>query len=275
MKKVRFHYGKNPTPFEVYSKWDVDVYIDCVERSNVPPNNIRIVILEEPRRGNLYSIVKNNPNYYSFLFTYHHELLKGNKKARKFLMMKPWVVNYHSPRKQFSVSTVVGGKDHPAMPGYKLRHDLWRNRDRIVIPKRFYLSGNEKHWHTFVPWTEVSYEGELVLGVSKEPMFNSMFHIAIENIAIRNYFSEKLLDCFQSRTIPIYYGCGNVEKYFDANGIIRVNSVDDIVLACNNLTPSMYHRAKSAMEYNYLLSKKWLDPKQQVEEAVSNLLNQL
>jgi hypothetical protein len=275
MKKVVFHYGQNPTPFEVYSDRDVEVYIDQIERTPVPRGKIRIVILEEPRQGLLYRIVKNHPNYYSYLLTFQRELLKGNPKAAKFLLMKPWVVNYRSKRKHFSVSTVVGGKHDAKMPGYAVRHQLWHNRERIEIPRRFYLSGNEKYWHTFVPWTEVNYQGELVLGTSKEPLFDSMFHIAIENCSIQNYFSEKLLDCFQSRTFPIYYGCQNISDYFDPEGMIRVGSVEEIVEVCNQLTPDVYRRARRAMEYNYLLSKKWLDPKQQVEQAVKEVLNRI
>ena len=34
-----------------------------------------------------------------------------------------------------------------------------------------------------------------------------MFHIAIENVSQRSYFSEKLLDCFLTRTVPVYWGC--------------------------------------------------------------------
>jgi len=272
MNKVRFHYGNNPTPFEVYSDKEVDVYIDCIERSGIRKNQIRIIILEEPRKGLVYRLVKNNSRYYTYLLTYHHELLKNNPKAVKFLVMKPWIVDYHSKIKHFSVSTVVGGKTSSKLEGYGIRHELWRNKDRITIPKRFYLSGNAKFWHTFVPWTEVEYKGELVLGASKEPLFDSMFHVAIENCSIRNYFSEKLLDCFQSRTFPIYYGCQNIEQYFDPAGMIRVNSVDEIVNVCNELTPDVYHRAKPAMEHNYLMSKKWLDPKEQIENAVKSLV---
>lgn len=40
------------------------------------------------------------------------------------------------------------------------------------------------------------------------------YSIAIENSYKENYFSEKFTDCILSWTIPIYYGCPNIEKYF-------------------------------------------------------------
>ena len=40
------------------------------------------------------------------------------------------------------------------------------------------------------------------------------YSIAIENSYKENYFSEKFTDCILSYTIPIYYGCSNIDKYF-------------------------------------------------------------
>lgn len=40
------------------------------------------------------------------------------------------------------------------------------------------------------------------------------YSIAIENSCLENYFSEKFTDCILSWTIPIYYGCPNIDKYF-------------------------------------------------------------
>jgi len=271
MNKVRFHYP-HPIAFDVDTKFDVDVYIDSVVKSPVPSGNIRVIILEEPRRGALYRCVKGYPQYYSYLLTFHRELLKS-PRARRFLMMKPWITNYQFKEKEFSVSTVVGGKKSNKMEGYALRHDIWKNRERVHIPRKFYLSGNAQHWHTFVPWTEVSYDNELVLGESKEPLFDSMFHIAIENTAIKNYFSEKLLDCFQTKTVPVYYGCRNLDEFFNTEGVFRVWNVDEMVDVCNQLTPEIYERMKPAIEDNYQRAQAWNDPKQQVEDAIKRLLN--
>ena len=43
---------------------------------------------------------------------------------------------------------------------------------------------------------------------------NYSYSIAIENNCINNYFSEKFTDCILAWTIPIYYGCPNIGKYF-------------------------------------------------------------
>jgi hypothetical protein len=46
-----------------------------------------------------------------------------------------------------------------------------------------------------------------------------MFGVAIENVSHRGWFTEKILDCFLLKTIPIYWGCSNIEDYFNPKGI--------------------------------------------------------
>jgi hypothetical protein len=52
------------------------------------------------------------------------------------------------------------------------------------------------------------------------------YSVAIENSAIQDYFTEKISDCFLSNTVPIYYGCHNINKYFDSNSFLQID-IDD------------------------------------------------
>ena len=61
---------------------------------------------------------------------------------------------------------------------------------------------------------------------SKLLAFDWMYHVAIENVCRRDYFTEKLLDCFLTRTVPVYWGCPNVANYFDPDGIIHIPDDD-------------------------------------------------
>jgi hypothetical protein len=256
MKKVKFFY-MYPINVDITTEKDVEVHIDQCSSEPVPEGTIRIVIMEEPKKGPLFNKMLERPDLCTHLLTFHEELLAANEKARLFHCMNLWV-SHSSKQKKFSVSTVVGGKKDPVMLGYAMRHALWHRRDDITTSKAFYLSGSTKYPHIFVPYKNADYETNLVLGASKEPLFDSMFHIAIENTAIKNYFSEKLLDCFQARTVPIYYGCPNIGEYFNIDGILIANSVQEIIDISNNLTEDMYHSMKPAMEDNYnILQKKW------------------
>lgn len=49
------------------------------------------------------------------------------------------------------------------------------------------------------------------------------YSLAIENSSSPDYWTEKLADCFLSWTVPVYYGCTNLEKYFPKESFIRIN----------------------------------------------------
>jgi hypothetical protein len=272
---VKFHSPYNYTfPITIETEKNVDVYIDSFNMSPVPDGAIRIIQLQEPRiLDSLYEQIENNKECYTYVLTYREDILATNPKAKPFLRISSWVSGYVPKRKKFSVSTVVGGKNDPVMKGYALRHNLWRNKNMITIPKDFYLSGTSHTSHIFIPWREADYKRNLVLGPTKEPMFDCMFHIAIENTSIKNMFSEKILDCFQTRTVPIYYGCLNISDYFNIEGIIVVNNLTEIINACNRLTPETYRNMLPAMEDNYIRSNNWRDDMGLLKDAVIKLLN--
>jgi hypothetical protein len=266
MKTVQFHYNY-PLNIRINTDRNVNVYIDRINPVLVPKNDIKIMILEEPKKGNTFSFAMNHKNRYTHLLTFHEELLETNEKARLFHCTNSWVTGYVPEQKKFCVSTVVGGKNDPVMEGYAVRHNIWKLRKDITIPIDFYLSGNYK-------WPEGDYANEKVLGASKTPLFDSMFHISIENTSIKNYFSEKIIDCFQTKTVPIYYGCKNIGDFFNADGILIAKDAEDIIKICNSVNPKLYQKMLPAMEDNYQRSMKWLDHDQQIKDAVVQILNE-
>lgn len=72
------------------------------------------------------------------------------------------------------------------------------------------------------------------------------FSVVIENSRASNYFTEKLLDCFALGTIPIYWGCPNVDRWFNPDGIITFDRVADLPLILEGCEYSRHEKA--AME---------------------------
>ena len=65
-----------------------------------------------------------------------------------------------------------------------------------------------------------------------------MFSVCIENTTHDTYFTEKILDCFATGTLPIYKGTKNITKYFDGNGILFLDEIN-----INELTPELYFQS--------------------------------
>lgn len=56
--------------------------------------------------------------------------------------------------------------------------------------------------------------------LKEEGLCDYMFSVAIENGQYETYFTEKLLDCFATGTIPVYLGAPDIGDYFNKDGII-------------------------------------------------------
>lgn len=52
------------------------------------------------------------------------------------------------------------------------------------------------------------------------------YSVAIENSYIESYFTEKIFECFLTNTFPIYYGCPDLENYFDDRAFARIDIAD-------------------------------------------------
>ena len=86
--------------------------------------------------------------------------------------------------------------DSNIFEGYSIRKKIWEKKDLIEIPKRFYTSS----------FREPDVEDLIPTNKNLDEIMKSMFSLVIENSIEENFFSEKLLDCLRTYTIPIYFG---------------------------------------------------------------------
>jgi hypothetical protein len=86
------------------------------------------------------------------------------------------------------------------------------------------------------------------------------YSLAVENSCSSDYWTEKIADCFLSWTIPFYYGCTNLEKYFPEESFIRID-IDKPQIAMD--------RIKSAIKNN-----EWEKRLPALKTAREKVLNQ-
>jgi len=236
--------------FDLYHEKQIELYVEQIPHDVTPENTIRFVLLIEP-----VDIINLNPiaiegfkrGHYNYIFTHNEDLLKEIPSAHLFEFATTWIKDYDFPEKEYGVSTLVGGK--LIAPGHHIRQKLWFKESRInKIPTKFFLSGN-------LGGIE-NYNNNPILGPDKSPLFKTQFHICIENTKRNNWFTEKLIDCLQTKTMPIYWGCPNIRNWFNLDGFIIVDSLEDIVNACNSLDENTYKNKIQAIEENFEKSKK-------------------
>lgn len=264
MKDIKVHCSWE-LPIELKHEKQIELYVDYIPNDIVPEGTVRFVfLLEPPEIFNLTSqaIQGWKARTYNHLFTHNQELLDVIENSHVFPLASTWIKNYQFPEKKFEVSTLVGGK--LLAPGHHLRQKLWFKENRINAPKKFFLSGNYGGIE--------NYNNNPVLMDDKSPLFDSQFYICIENVKRQNWFTEKIIDCLQTKTAPIYYGCPNIGDWFDIRGFIVVDSLEEIIEACNSLTPETYEKMLPYIEYNFEKSKEYVNIGDRLKNKIKELI---
>lgn len=91
----------------------------------------------------------------------------------------------------------------------------------------------------------------------EEGLTNYRFSIAVENVALPNYFTEKILNCFAVGTVPIYLGCRNISSFFNPKGIITMPADGNLIGLLKELTPERYEEMGLAIKENFELAKEY------------------
>ena len=78
-----------------------------------------------------------------------------------------------------------------------------------------------------------------------------MFSIVYENCCCDKYYTEKITDCFASKTIPIYWGTNLIKEDFNEDGIIFVDNLPKTILSAE-----LYHSKIDSVNENYDRVKK-------------------
>lgn len=79
-----------------------------------------------------------------------------------------------------------------------------------------------------------------------------MFSVAMENSVYSLYYTEKILDCFLTGTIPIYWGTESIKTIFDPNGIIFLNSDGSLP----EISEELYRSKIESVNNNFEIAKK-------------------
>jgi hypothetical protein len=243
----------------------VEIWVDNFDGIEKPTKNKKIFVQIEPNEiMGLNNHIINNHHHFDYVFTYEPEVLDSIPNGILFEYGTKWIeidkYDLEKP-KVFSVSTICGYKT--ITENHRIRQKLWYKQDKIKIPKQFFISN--------LGGVE-NFNNNPVLGEHKDPMFDSMFHICIENVSKPNFFTEKLIDCLLCKSIPVYVGCPNIETYFNTNGFVIVNSFKEAIEKCNELTEDFYNSRKEVIEINRRIAMNWIDYNQRIIEKIKTLI---
>lgn len=241
------------------SEIQCNLFVDIIPES-VKENEINILLLCEPDIiTHTSKLLVNSHQLFDYILTHNQDIIDKYSNAHLFIFNSVWASNKDYSPKEFNVSTIVGNKTWTKQQ--IMRQELWHFQDQIPN-RKFFASSFGRPADSF---------GNPSIGENKDALFYSQFHIAIENCSVDNYFTEKILDCFISKTVPIYCGCTNIGEFFNEQGIIKFKNIQECIAICNGLTVERYNEMLPAIEENYQKALTYINWNKRIEDKLQEL----
>jgi len=233
---------------------DFSLFIDDIPKSQDDLSSVNILVLQEPNEYfGLHDWAIKNKDLFQVIMTWDDKVI-NNCSNTVFLpfghtWFKPDQYEINHP-KTFQISHLCGKllKTY----GQSLRHELLARKNEISIPTKFFDVYGDR------------YNIEDARKGKEEVFGDSMFGVAIENTSHNGYFTEKILDCFLLKTIPIYWGCTDIGKFFNKEGVITFGNVDEFIYITNQLDTNFYDSKKDIIEENYQKALQYVNYEQNI-----------
>lgn len=194
-------------------------------------------LLEPPGiNSRIYNWVKNNHAMFSEVWTTDSSLLNSIPNGIWIPIGGTWINECDrviSSKSQLC-SFIASAKKSTA--GHKLRQEV-----RAALPDTIIKFGKGFH---FVP-------------NKAECLKPYCFSIVIENSISDIYFTEKIIDCFNTGTIPIYWGTPRISDYFNKDGIIQFYTITELQEILRSLSFEKYNSLAPALADNFQRAKEF------------------
>tara|TARA_R100001510_G_C7656596_1_gene216787 strand:+ start:6587 stop:7438 length:852 start_codon:yes stop_codon:yes gene_type:complete len=204
-----------------------------LESSSIVPSVIRKV----------FSNLKFYKTKFKYIFAHDRRIVSKDPSFFKFVLpnARPWIQNKKIYQKSKITSFIASNK--VMCRGHRYRQQVIK--ETIGKVEHFGSGFQGKELPAFIEENSIKDTGKL-LGLK-----DYMFSIAMENDNYPDIFCEKITDCFATGTIPIYWGTPNIANYFDINGIILLQDVQDF----SSLNKDLYDSKKESIINNFNLCK--------------------
>ena len=191
-------------------------FIECYDDSAVQDCDTyaekSIALMIEPRSimpwG--YDFLENGGyKRFKYVFTHDSKLLRTLPNAKKIIVASVWTRS--DVPKTKDISLVCSFKEMCKL--HKVRKtiaDLYKDAPFVDVYGDWQSKVQTK-------WVE-----------PEEYLRDYRYSIVIENYIDDEYFTEKILNCFANKVVPIYLGARDIGKWFNRRGIIQVDDWRDL-----------------------------------------------
>lgn len=219
----------------------VDDHVSNIDLVRTVRSKYKVAWLIEPKelKPNSYRSVENHANEFDLVITHDKSLInkfpncKHIQQAECRVTYEDWGIH----KKSKMVSLIAANKK--MMEGHRFRFTA---AERLHSKHGFDLYGAAFN-NRFENKTDA--------------LKDYYFSITIHNTIQDNFFTDGIVDCFALGTIPIFRGCPNIGDFFDKNGIICFETIEELDEILSNLTEKDYYDRFESVKNNYEIAKKF------------------
>jgi hypothetical protein len=215
---------------------------------------VYVWLLESPQvKSHAIYLIKENYNKFDKIFTHNKELLEISDKCVLQTYGGCWI-----------------SKDKRKV------YDKTKNISFIASRKN--ITNGHILKNKVLDYFLINQENIDIFGREINPIDNKIqglkdykFSIVIENCKEDFYFSEKLIDCLQTGTIPIYWGFPSVNKFFDSKGILSFDNITELFFIIEKINNNeiKYENFIDSIYKNFELSKNYLSPDNDIYNLIT------
>lgn len=232
-----YNHTKNFDWVRNYTNQDIIVITDLKNITKYQNKKVYGWLIEPPTLvPDQYNYAKNNYEKFEKIFTYDKDLINISNTFHLLPIGGCWI-NENDRRvynKNKNICTIASNKT--MLSGHRFRHEIIRKIPNIDVFGLGYKPINNK----------------------VEILKDYRYSIVVENEKMDYLFTEKINDCFQTGTIPIYYGCPSIGDFFDTTGFYVFDSIEELRTILDNINEDDYNSKIEIINKNFELSKKFL-----------------
>jgi hypothetical protein len=257
------HFIRNLTPnsdgdLEI-NYGDIVIYTNLFQK-NIDPKakkNIALMMEGQEYHRQYYDYISKNNNNFDLVLTFDKTLLDRGENFKLNLFGTCWLHDSYIniwPKSKLS-SMVTSNKS--VTSGHRFRHVITNYIDRHNINVDIYGGNYNRLPYMSSQSFTLEHSGRHITNGKINALKEYMFSITIENSKEDYMFTEKIIDCFLTGTVPIYYGCPSIGNFFNSKGIIMIDSLEDLINILSTLTIELYNNMKPYIEENYKTAQQY------------------
>lgn len=203
----------------------------------------KIAWILEPRaiHPQVYEWIEHNNRLFDFVLTFDTDLINRGENFLYYPHGRCWINGEPTATEKTKICSIIASSKN-FTTGHQMRHKIIQSQYDDV---------------------DVFGYGYKPVESKREALDAYYFSITIENSIQPGYWTEKIVDCFATKTIPIFWGDRSICDHFDGDGIMffdKLTTLEEILEAIRFDGVNLYQTRIDAINKNFELVEKYRIP---------------